>query len=47
MKLDRKKFNLARARACIDSGDLVAEGIPRGTLYRVLSGTNIRSESMG
>ena len=31
MKLDRQKYELARARACMGQKDLVA-GIPKGTL---------------
>lgn len=36
MKLDRKKYELARARACMGQKDLVAAGIPKGTLCGVL-----------
>ncbi|MCB5894951.1 hypothetical protein, partial [[Ruminococcus] torques] len=32
MKLDRQKYELARARACMGQKDLVAAGIPKGTL---------------
>ena len=32
MKLDRQKDELARARTCMGQKDLVAAGIPKGTL---------------
>ena len=34
MKIDREKYLLARANACMSIKDLVAAGIPRDTLYR-------------
>ena len=38
MKLDRKKFELARARACMGQKDFEKAGIPKGTLCRAMSG---------
>lgn len=46
MKLDRKKYLLARARACMGQKDLEAAGIPKGTLCRAMSG-DIRPETAG
>lgn len=46
VKLDRKKYMLARARACMGQKDLVAAGIPRGTLCAALKG-NIKPETAG
>lgn len=34
MRLNRDKYLLARANACVSIKDLVAAGIPRDTLYR-------------
>ena len=38
MKLDRQKYELARARACMGQKDLVAAGIPKGTLPWIAPG---------
>lgn len=47
MKLNREKYELARARACMGQKDLVAAGIPKGTLCRVISGKELRPETAG
>lgn len=47
MKLDRQKYELAKARACMGQKDLVAAGIPRGTLCRVIGGSELRPETAG
>ena len=46
MKLDREKYMLARARACMGQKDIEAAGIPKGTLCRALNG-DIRPEAAG
>ncbi|MBC5665128.1 helix-turn-helix transcriptional regulator [Dorea sp. NSJ-36] len=46
MKIDRKKYLLARANACMSIKDLVAAGIPRDTLYRA-ERKNVRPETAG
>ena len=46
MKLDRQKYMIARARACMGQKDLVAAGIPKGTLCAALKG-NIKPETAG
>lgn len=46
MKLDRKKYMLARARTCMGQKDLEAAGIPKGTLCAALRG-NIKPETAG
>ena len=38
MKLDRQKYDLAKARACKGQKELMAEGIPKGTLCRAAGG---------
>ena len=35
MRIDKKKFDLAKARACKSTKDLITAGIPQGTLCRV------------
>lgn len=35
MRINKKKFDLAKARACKGTKDLIAAGIPKGTLCRV------------
>lgn len=47
MKLDRKKYELAKARACMGQKDLEAAGIPKGTLCRVIGGGDARPETLG
>lgn len=47
MKLDRKKFEIARARACMGQSDFEAAGIPKGTLCRAMSERNLKPETMG
>ncbi len=47
MKIDRKKYELARARACMGFGDIIAAGIPKGTLCRVIGGEDARPETIG
>lgn len=46
MKLDRQKYMIARARACMGQKELEAAGIPKGTLCRALRG-NIKPETAG
>lgn len=47
MKLNRNKFELARARTCKGTKDLEAAGISRGTLCTLMSGKNARPETIG
>ena len=37
MKINRQKYELARARACKGQKDLEADGIPKGTLCRIIA----------
>lgn len=47
MKLDRKKFDLARARACIGQKEFAEAGIPKGTLCRAMNGKGSKPETIG
>lgn len=47
MKLNRQKYEIARARACISFNDLIAAGIKKGTLCRVIGGDDARPETIG
>ena len=47
MKLNREKYELSRARACMGQKDLVAAGIPKGTLCRIVGGEDARPETIG
>ena len=47
MKLNRKKYELARARACKGFKDIISEGVPKGTLCRVINGEDARPETIG
>ena len=46
MKIDRQKYMIARARACMGQKDLEAAGIPKGTLCRALR-DGVRPETAG
>lgn len=46
MRINREKYMLARARACMGPKDLEAAGIPRGTLSTMLK-KDIRPETAG
>lgn len=48
MKANRKKLELAMARACMDSKSLpIAAGIPRPTVNNAIVGKNIRPITLG
>ncbi len=47
MKLDKQKFEIARARACMSQADFEAAGIPKGTLCRAMSGRGLKPETAG
>ena len=47
MKLARQKYELARARACKGFKDVIAAGVPKGTLCRVINGEDARPETIG
>ncbi len=46
MRIDRQKYMLARARACMGQKDMEKAGIPKGTLCRALR-EDIRPETAG
>ena len=46
MRINRKKYMLARARACMGQKELEAAGIPKGTLCRALR-QNVKPETAG
>lgn len=46
MKINRKKYMLARARACMGQKELEAAGIPKGTLCRALR-QDVKPETAG
>ncbi len=47
MKLDKQKYELARARGCKGFKDIIAAGVPKGTLCRVIGGEDVRPETIG
>lgn len=48
MKLDRKKLDLAKARACMSTTQVVEKsGVPRGTYNTVMSRDSVRPETVG
>lgn len=48
MKADRRKLEIAMARACMNTEDLQKSvGIPRPTLNNVIVGRNVRPGTLG
>ena len=48
MKADRKKLQLAMARACMESRDLPeAAKMPRSTVNNVIAGKGVRPATLG
>lgn len=48
MKADRKKLELAMARACMNSADLpTAAGLPRPTVQNLIVGKSVRPATLG
>ena len=46
MRINRQKYMIARARACMGQKELIKAGIPKGTLCRALQ-KDIRPETAG
>lgn len=46
MRIDRTKYELAKARACMGQKEIVNAGVPKGTLCRALS-SEVRAETAG
>ena len=46
MRINRRKYMIARAKACMGQKELVEAGIPKGTLCRMLK-EDIRPETAG
>lgn len=47
MKINRKKLELAKARACMGQKEIVAAGLPAGTLGNAMMGKNLKPETAG
>lgn len=47
MILDKKKFELALARACMNTMDIHKKGIPKGTIGNAISGKPIMPKTAG
>ena len=47
MKINRKKLELAKARACMGQKEIVAAGFPAGTLTNAMTGKNVQPEKAG
>lgn len=48
MKVNRKKLELALARACMSTGDLVKKSaMPRPTVNNVITGRDVRPATIG
>jgi hypothetical protein len=46
LKIDKQKYMIARARACMGQKELEAAGIPKGTLCRAMR-DDLRPETVG
>ncbi len=46
MRINRQKYMIARARACMGQKELIKAGIPKGALCRMLK-EDIRPETAG
>lgn len=46
MRIDKTKYELAKARACKGTKDLIEEGIPAGTLSRIYR-AEVKPETAG
>ena len=46
MRINRQKYMIARARACMGKKEIIKAGIPKGTLCRMLK-EYIRPETAG
>ena len=47
MRINREKYMLARARACMGQKELVEAGVPKGTLCRIVGGADAKPETIG
>lgn len=47
MKLNKQKYEIARARTCKGFKDIVSAGVPKGTLCRAIGGDDVRPETLG
>lgn len=47
MKINRNKYELASAKSCKGQKDLIASGIPKSTLCRIIGGGNAKPETIG
>lgn len=48
MRIDRKKLELAMARACMNSTELpTVAGLPQSTVKNVVVGKNVRPATLG
>ena len=47
MRISKSKFELAKARACMDNDAIEKAGVPKSTLFRAVSGKKARPETAG
>ncbi|MGN0263914.1 MAG: hypothetical protein ACI4DX_05945 [Oliverpabstia sp.] len=47
MRINREKYMLARARACMGQKEIVEAGVPKGTLCRIVGGADAKPETIG
>ncbi len=47
MRIDKKAYALALARACMTQKDIIAAGVPRGTFGRIYQGNGVKPQTAG
>lgn len=47
MKMNKQKYDLVCARACMGFNDIVKAGIPKGTLCNAIRGKDVRPDKIG
>ena len=47
MKIDKRKYDIAMARTCKCTKDIVNSGIAKGTLSRAVNGEDLKPDTIG
>lgn len=47
MEISIKKLDLAKARACMSTNDIIAAGIPKGTYNQIVARKNAKPDTIG
>lgn len=47
LRINKTKFELAKARSCKTTADIEAAGVPKSTIFAALKRKNLRPETVG